>query len=494
MVVQAEAGRVELARPRWRDLREWLDLVEGIGELKRVDGASSEEDVGAITEMLERYEDSPCVLFNRLPGFELGYRVLSNSLGTRRRHAITLGLDPAEATHERLLAYWRGLLRGFSPIPPVVVGDGPIRENILRDEAVDLTRFPAPIWHPLDGGRYIGTASLNIVRDPDTGAINVGTYRNQVFDRHSIGTRAAPTHHGGMIQRKYDRRGEPTPTVIVVGSDPLLFMASCVEGPHLGESELDWAGGVQGRPVEVIEGELTGLPIPAHAEIALEGFISTEDYDVTEGPYGEWMGYYQEGFARNRVIRIHRVYHRHQPILLGCPQGKPPHEDNRFLAYLRAGMIWDQLEKAGVPDVRGVWTPPEGGNRLMTVVAIKQRYPGHAKQAATIASQCGGGVEMNRLTVVVDEHVDVTSLQDVMWAILARSDPARDVEIVTRTKASRIDMALSPQERDLSFNSRMIIDATTPFEWKDHPAAGAPIGSPERTRATLERWGWLLKE
>jgi 4-hydroxy-3-polyprenylbenzoate decarboxylase len=282
--------------------------------------------------------------------------------------------------------------------------------------------------------------------------------------------------------------------VVVVGSDPLLFMASCVEGLHLGQSELDWAGGVQGRPVEVIEGELTGLPIPAHAEIALEGFISTEEYDVTEGPYGEWMGYYQEGFARNRVVRIHRVYHRHQPILLGCPQGKPPHEDNRFLAYLRAGMIWDQLEKAGVPDVRGVWTPPEGGNRLMTVVAIKQRYPGHAKQAATIASQCGGGVEMNRLTVVVDEHVDVTSLQDVMWAILARSDPARDVEIVTRTKASRIDMALSPDERNLSLSSRMIIDATTPFEWKDHPAAGAPIGSPERTRATLERWGWLLKE
>jgi 4-hydroxy-3-polyprenylbenzoate decarboxylase len=157
-------------------------------------------------------------------------------------------------------------------------------------------------------------------------------------------------------------------------------------------------------------------------------------------------------------------------------------------------MIWDQLEKAGVPDICGVWTPPEGANRLMTVIAIKQRYPGHAKQAATIASQCGGGVEMNRLTVVVDEHVDVTSLQDVMWAILARSDPARDVEIVTRTKACRIDVALSPDDRNLSLSSRLIIDATTPFEWKDHPQAGTPIGSPERTRATLERWGWLLKE
>ncbi len=493
MAVQADAGRALTARPQWRDLREWLALVEGIGELRRVDGASSEEDVGAITEMLERYEDSPCVLFDRLPGFAPGYRVLTNSLGTRRRHAVTLGLDPAEATHERLLAYWRDLLRGFTPIPPVVVSSGPIQENILRDTAVDLTRFPSPIWHPRDGGRYIGTASLNILRDPETGAINVGTYRNQVFDRASVGIRAAPTHHGGMILQKYDRRGEPAPIVVVVGSDPLLFMAACVEGLRLGESELDWAGGVQGRPVAVIEGEVTGLPIPAHAEIALEGFISTDYYDLSEGPYGEWMGYYQEGAARNRVVRIHRVYHRDDPILLGCPQGKPPHEDNRFLAYLRAAMIWDHLEKAGVPDVCGVWSPPEGANRLMTVVAIRQRYPGHAKQAGVIASQCGGGVEMNRLTVVVDEHVDVTSLQDVLWAILTRSDPARDVEILTRTKGCRIDMALSPEERGLSFNSRMIIDATTPFEWKDHPQAGTPIGSPERTRATCERWGWLLK-
>src|SRR5579884_935765 len=147
MAVQADAGRALTARPQWRDLREWLALVEGIGELRRVDGASSEEDVGAITEMLERYEDSPCVLFDRLPGFAPDYRVLSNALGTRRRHALTLGLDPAEATHERLLAYWRGLLRGFAPIPPVVVHDGPILENVLRGDAVDLNSFPSPIWH-----------------------------------------------------------------------------------------------------------------------------------------------------------------------------------------------------------------------------------------------------------------------------------------------------------------------------------------------------------
>jgi len=150
------------------------------------------------------------------------------------------------------------------------------------------------------------------------------------------------------------------------------------------------------------------------------------------------------------------------------------------------------LEKAGVPGVRAVWSPPEGGNRLMTVVAIKQEYLGHAKQAALIASQCAGSLEVCRIVVVVDEYVDVASLQDVMWAILTRCDPARGVDIIDRTKGTRIDMAIAPDQRELKANSRMIIDATTPFEWKDHPLAGEPIGSPERSRATREQWGWLL--
>ncbi|MPZ52405.1 MAG: UbiD family decarboxylase [Acidimicrobiia bacterium] len=476
---------------QWRDLREWLEAVEAIGELRHVKGATSEAEIGAITEMLEQREDSPAALFESIPGFDDDYRVLSNSMGTRTRQAITLGLDPATATHLNMLSYWREMMRSFSPIEPVVLTGGSIQENILSGDQVDLGLFPAPIWHPKDGGRYIGTASLNIVRDPETGIINVGSYRNQIFDRNSLGIRVAPPHHGGIIKEKWTERGEPCPIVIVVGHDPLLFMAACVEGPQLGESELAWAGGVSGKPIEVIEGEVTGLPIPANAEIALEGFITTDEFQK-EGPYGEWTGYYQDGYQNERVVRVHKIYHRSDPIILGCPQGKPPHEDNRFLAYLRSGMIWDQLEKAGVPGIVDVWSPPEGANRLMTVVAIESQYAGHGKQAGLIASQCAAAVEVNRLTVVVDAGVNVTSLQDVMWAMLTRSDPDRDLEVVSGTKGARLDMAMGPGERELKVNSRMIIDATTPFHWKDHPEAGEPIASIERTQSTKEKWEWLL--
>lgn len=491
MAKKIQVEEIHANEPRWNDMREWLELVDAIGELKHVQGANSEEDIGAITEMLDHNENSPCVLFDEIPNFQPGYRVLSNSMGSRKRQAITLGLDPAEASHERLLEFWRQILKGFTPIAPVQVKRGSIQENVLRDKDVDLTRFPAPVWHPLDGGRYIGTASVNIMRDPDTGAINAGTYRNQVFDKNGIGIRVAPPHHGGIIKEKYMKRGQPCPIVTVVGVDPLLFLASCVEGLSFGECEFDWAGGVRGKPIEVIQGEVTGLPIPAHAEIALEGFVTTDEFQK-EGPYGEWMGYYQDGYEKDRIVRVHRIYHRNNPIILGCPQGKPPHEDNRFLAYLRSGMIWDQLEKAGVPGVCGVWSCPEAGNRLMTVVAIKTQFLGHSKQAGLIASQCAGAVEMNRLTVVVDDHVDITSLQDVVWAIVARCDPERGVEIIKDAKGSRIDMAIAPDRRELKANSRMIIDATTPFEWKSHPLAGDIISTPERTRATRERWGWIL--
>jgi 4-hydroxy-3-polyprenylbenzoate decarboxylase len=477
----------EIAFGQWADLREWLDAIDALGELRTLRGVDSEAGIGEVTELLDSREGSPAVLFDQIPGFAPGYRVLVNALGTRGRQAATYGIDPQASSHNDLMSFWRAKLRAFDPVEPIEVGQGPILENVLRDDEVDLTRFPAPIWHPGDGGRFIGTASINILRDPDTGAINAGTYRNQLFDATSVGTRPAPTHHGGVILNKYMSRGEPCPIVIVVGSDPLLFLAACLEGPAFGESELAWAGGVRGRPVPVIRGEITGLPIPANAEIALEGFVTTDEFHK-EGPYGEWMGYYHDGFERERVVRISRVYHRSDPIILGCPQGKPPHEDNRFLAYVRSAMIWDQLEKAGVPGIRDVWSAPEGGNRLLTIVAVDTQYVGHGRQAAHVAAMCGAAVDMNRLTIAVGAHVEVTSMQDVLWAVLTRVDPVRDIDLIPGTKGSRIDMAIGPAERGLSTTSRMVIDATIPFGWKTDPLAGDVISDATRAARIRERW------
>jgi 4-hydroxy-3-polyprenylbenzoate decarboxylase len=326
------------------------------------------------------------------------------------------------------------------------------------------------------------------MRDPDSDWVNAGTYRNQVFDGKHLGVYISPGKHGRMIREKYFDRGERVPIVVVVGSDPLLFMAACSEAPRYGMSEFEWAGAVRGGPVEVVPGEVTGLPIPAHAEIAIEGFIDPVARR-SEGPYGEAYGYYSERVAECPFVTVERVYYQNDPIILGCPQGKPPHEDNRFGAYLRSTVIREQLTAAGIPRVTGVWVPPEAGNRGFVVVAIQQAYPGHATQAGIVASQAGGVAYLGRYVVVVDEDIDIYSMNDVWWAMLTRVDPARDVQIIRRGWAGPLDQAAHPDERGLS--SRMVIDATKPWEWKDRFAE--PVVTAEMARATREQFGWILE-
>ncbi|MFQ5856505.1 MAG: UbiD family decarboxylase [Anaerolineae bacterium] len=471
----------------WRDLREWMDEVEALGELKVVEGATWQEDIGRVTEMLDHTEGSPAVVFDRIPGYPAGRRVIVNCNGTRRRQAVTFGMPPEAATHDGLLDRWRDILNNLEPISPEVVLDGPVMENVITGDQVDVEAFPAPVWHPKDGGRFIGTASVNIMKDPDTGWVNLGTYRNQIFDRRRLGILISPGKHGRLILQKYWDRGEKCPIVAVVGCDPLLFLSACIDGLPYGLSELAWAGGVKGQPVRVIKGPLTGLPIPAEAEIAFEGFMAPGE-EHEEGPYGEWHGYYSRGTKTTPVIETVAVYHRNDPIILGCPQGKPPHEDNQLLAPVRSVLIQQQIEAAGVSGVTGVWCPPVAGNRLLTIVKMVQRYPGHVRQVAHIASQCGAGAYNGRYVVVVDNDIDITNMDDVLWAVLTRSDPAQDIEIIRRAWSSQIDPVVPYGETPV--NSRAIIDACIPWERRD--SFPEIIVEPNYARETREKWGHIL--
>lgn len=480
----AATGRL---RP-WRDTREWIERVRAIDGLRDVHGVDWQAGIGEVTEMLDHAEGSPCVLFDDVPGYPTGHRVIVNCNGTPARQAVTLNLPPEQGTHDGLFAFWRSVLDGFQPVDPIDVESGPIFENVLEGDAVDLEAFPVPTWHPQDGGRFIGTASMNILKDPDSDWVNIGTYRNQIFSRDEMGIYISPGKHGRLIRDKYLQRGERIPVIVVVGADPLLFMSACAEGIPYGMSELAWAGAVRGQPIEVVRGKHTGLPIPATAEIAIEGWIDPTAPLHDEGPYGEWMGYYASGEGATHVIKVAAIYHRTDPILLGCPQGKPPHEDNRFLAYLKSALIENQLRAAGVPKVTGVWCPPEAGNRMMTVIAVDQAYAGHATQALMVGSQTGTSAYAGRIAIVVDPDIDITDLTDVMWAVMTRCDPRRDVTIIDRAWSGPLDPAIHPDER--GFNSRLLIDATKPWEWRDRFAD--PVVTADMSKAARERWGWIL--
>ena len=287
-------------------------------------------------------------------------------------------------------------------------------------------------------------------------------------------------------------RGERMPVVIVCGGDPMSFLMGSSEVPP-GVCELDIIGGMRGQPVEVIKGPVTGLPIPANAEIAIEGFVEPDNVRL-EGPFGEWTGYYASDHRPEPVIDIKAIYHRHEPILLGCVPQRPPDEICRYRAIVRSALLRENIEKAGVPGITAAWAHEVGNARLFLAVAVKQRYPGHGKQAGHIAAQCHVGAYCGRYVIVVDDDIDVSNLEEVIWALITRSDPATSIDIIRGAWSTPLDPRIEPERKaDGDYtNSRAVIDACRPWHWRDQfPAVNMP--SAEERRIGLQKFGHLMK-
>ncbi len=469
------------------DLRGWIQQVEALGQLKRIEGAHWDLEIGGIAELMHRRPKPSTLLFDAIPGYPRGRRVLTNLLGTVQRLAITTGTDP-NVTSLQYVEEWRRKVTHIPAIPPDVRQTGPVLENVREGAAVNLFEFPVPRWHEQDGGRYIGTACLVITRDPDSGWVNCGTYRVMLQGERHLGANISPGKHGRIMRQKYFERGEPCPVAMTFGQHPLLFLAGCNDIPYQ-MSEYEWVGGVRGEPVPVVLGPRTGLPIPADAEIAIEGYMLPNE-TREEGPFGEWTGYYASGQKNEPLIRVDAVYFRDDPIITGAPPF-PPSESVEYNQWLwRAAALWNQIEAAGVPDVKAVRVHPSGG-RFLTIVAIRQRYPGHARQAGHVASQVRTGAYLGRYVIVVDDDIDIYDTDQLLWALASRSDPEQDIDIIRRAWSGPLDPAIRPGQK--GFNSRAIIDATRPWEWRDEFPQVSAI-APE-LRAQLEaKWGRVLDE
>ncbi len=445
-----------------KDLRDWIAEIDKAGELRRVSGAGREEEIGGITDIYQRKMGNPAVMFDDIPGYPKGHRVLSNLLTSIPRINITLGL-PAEASEMELIGYWRDYMKDAPTIPPTAVNGGAVMENFHEGADIDIGVIPSPKWHEHDGGYYIGTGCMVIMKDPDTGWINYGAYRVQAHDKDVASVMTSKGKHGNLIMRRYHERGEPCPIAVVVGMHPVLFTIAGLEIPY-GKNEYDAAGGVLGESVEVINGPHTGLPIPANAEIAFEGWVHPDDL-VDEGPLGEWTGYYAGGQRPEPAIRIASLMYRNDPVLLGAIPAVPPNDDTFFRGTYRCGAVWNQLEAAGVPEVKGVWSHEAGGSRMWLTVSIKQMYGGHAKQAGLIASQCHAGAYANRWVVVVDDDINPANMNDVVWAMCTRFDPREGMETLRGCWSTHLDpMAYS---HDDPRNARLVIDACRPFNRRD---------------------------
>src|SRR6266571_5045289 len=474
------------------DLREWLSMAERLGEVRTVKGANCEEDIGLAAEAVLRAENGPCVVFEDIPGCAKGTRLLMNMFAGTRKN-MTLGFPDHLTKWELSDAYREAYLQEQRIVPHEVVDDGPVLENVMMGDDVDVTIFPAPKWHEKDGGRYIGTGTYSITRDPEENWLNAGAYRAQVFDKNTVGILIAAGHHGAIHCEKYFKRGEPMPVAMVVGGDPLAFFYGGLEVPY-GTFEFDVIGGLRGRPEKMVRGKVTGLPIPARAEIVIEGYVHP-DRKVVEGPFGEWSGHYTGGAKPCTVIDIKAIYHRNDPILLGVPpMGAGPDEMARYRAVMRSAIIKQNMVNAGVPGVNQVWCHEVGGARMLHAVSITQRYPGHAVQAAHVAAQCGASAYASKYIVVCDDDVDVTNLDHMLWAMITRTDPAESIQFIRGSWDSNADPAIPPERRKVGdiTHSVALINACKPWHWREQ-FAPSNTPSPEIARKAREKFGWLLE-
>lgn len=450
--------------PTHEDLRDLIARFEAMGEIKHIEGADSHLELSTLSELLTtRYPGAePALLFDKIKGYKPGFRILTGASNSFRRLAVVLGVPVPEGRIDIVKSYKARLKQEFKLIPPRVLPTGPVFENILRDDEVDLSQIPAPFVHEHDGGRYIGTEDLVVMRDPDSGWVNVGTYRIMVHSKNEVGIWISPGKHGRMIREKYFAKGEPCPVVISCGQDPLLFLSSNAE-MAMGVSEYDYMGGQRGRPVDVVLSELHKLPMPARSELVLEGEIYGDETKL-EGPFGEFMGYYASEASQQPIIKIRRIYHRNDPIATLAIPSRPPSNFTVARGVVKSAMIWDEIEKAGLAGVQGVWNHEAGAGRLFNVVSIKQMYPGHAKQAAMLAANCQSGSYAGRWVIVVDEDIDPSDIHAVVWAMSTRCDPPNDIDYIRGHWSTPLDPMLREPPYE---NNRAIVNACKPWGWKD---------------------------
>lgn len=457
------------------DMRGFLRCLEEMGEIKQFEGVDLKLEVGALTERAAEKE-GPALLFSGFKDYPPGFRIVSNLFRTCRRTAPAMGL-PSDLKGIEFLYAWRKKLAAYKPVAVQQVEGGPVCENQMDGDQVDLYKFPTPSWHELDGGPYIGTGCGVITKDPETGKINIGTYRVMIQNKNTVSVKMNMGKHGRLAFERSRAAGKPLPVAITLGQSPSVFLAAQMPLPP-DVNEFEFAGYLQGAPVPVIRGAVTGLPLPANAEVVLEGEMPPmKDEEMPrEGPFGEWPGYFTEAnVGETPVMVVKRVYYRNDPIILGAPPLKPP--ASYLPISLGAATLWEQLEKAGVPDIKGVWGFVYGGQPgPFTVISIHQRYAGHSKQALLVAAGARAGAYGGKFVVVVDDDIDITNANDVIWAIATRCYVRDGIDVVKSVWASVCEPAMPPEERSPKgyVSDRVLIDACRPFRWLDEfPAVNA---------------------
>ena len=466
-----------------KDIGDWIAACEQEGEVHRITAEVDWNLEMSHTARLNESKKGPALIFEKVKGYDIP--VLASAFTTPKRLAITLGLPTSYSMCDMARAWMEKTSKGELVKPVEVKANIPVMEEIVEGEQVNVFDFPAPQIYPQDGGRYIGTTGYLVTEDPDSGWTNLGTYRMQILDEKSVGIQILPGKHAEFHIKKYEKMGKKMPAAAVIGCDPVHFLVSSTMVPA-DVSEYDVIGALRGEPVEVFRSDLTGLRLPANAESILEGEIDPTDLRP-EGPLGEYTGYYS-GKAKWGLpklwLNVKRILRRRKPIYHMTTVGPPVGEHHMIQALNRTATLWSDLEDMHIPGIHSVYCPFEATGRFWAIVSVKTMYPGHANQVGNAVIATTTGHYGLKGVIVVDDDIPADDLTGVWWALSVRYNPVQDTEIIKRGRSTILDPSLPIDAREIV--SRIIMDATTPYEWKEKPIK--ILLDEEMKKRVISRW------
>lgn len=420
----------------YRDLRDWISFLEKEKDLIRIkEEISLEPDAGAIGRAICDTE-GPGVLAENIAGFESPMSIGLHA--SWRRAAMAAGL-PKDLPHKERVKAWKNWFEKPG-IKPRVVKDAPCKENILKGDQVNLFKFPIPRINIHDGSFYI-SKPMAITKDPESDWVNVGMQRMMVLDRNKTGYMfTAPASNTRMIFQKYIKQGKDMPMVVALGTEPVLPIMAGSWIP-VGWNELDIAGTVRGEPEEIIQAETCDLPVPARAEIILEGKLKFKERAI-EGPFGESHGAYS-GYFTTPVFEIEVITHRNNPIYDALFMGRTIAENHYMTTHskLAGDFVNFMTNHPEITDM--AYTPP-----YPTPLVIQGNWDAANPRAAMLDSP-------RKVVIAVDEDIDPWNANEVLWAISMRCRADVDIIIIPDMPAG-LDPAASPWRT----STRLLIDAT----------------------------------
>jgi 4-hydroxy-3-polyprenylbenzoate decarboxylase len=496
---------------KYRDLRDFANALEGLGELRRIaEPVSTRLEMTALADRVLRAQ-GPALWFEKTTGYDIP--VLANLFGTPRRVALGMGADdPADLRDVgRLLAALKepeppkslreagklwDMAKAVWDMKPARVGSPVCQEVVLEGPDVDLGRLPIQYCWPGDAAPLI-TWGLVITRGPRNAPQprlrqNLGIYRQQVIGRNEVIMRWL-AHRGGALDFRDFARvnpGQPFPIAVALGADPATMLGAVTPVPD-SLSEYQFAGLLRGSRTEVAdtqvgEGDLK-LQVPARAEIVLEGHIPAaapgfeghSEHGVPlkevnghlhalEGPYGDHTGYYneQDWFP---VFRIDRLTHRRDPVYHSTYTGKPP--DEPAMLGVALNEVFVPILQKQFPEITDFYLPPEGCSYRLAVISIRKSYPGHAKRVMFGLWSFLRQFMYTKFIVVTDDDVNIRDWKEVVWAITTRMDPVRDTTLVEATPIDYLDFA-SPVS---GLGGKMGLDATNKWPGETNREWGRTI-------------------